>query len=135
MASLRNIVQLSLAIVCILMVIMGLYLSLGPAGERVLLERPGSAARLGSEASSATAFFEVDGDMVELTMLFSDIDEPTSVLRSRVRLSEGQSHSVIVGEHEDPGGPHRYTFRRIGYTVEMRLAPVQTINASFILPD
>ena len=73
--------------------------------------------------------------MVELTMLFSDADEPTSVLRSRVRLSEGQSHSVIVGEHEDPGGPHRYTFRRIGYTVEMRLAPVQTINASFILPD
>lgn len=134
-ASLRGIAQLALALVCVVMVILGLYLSLGPAGERVLLERPGSAARLGSDSSSATAFFEVQGDMVELTMLFSEADEPTSVFRTRVRLSEGQSHSVVVGEHEDPGGPHRYTFRRIGYTVEMRLAPVQTINASFIFPD
>ncbi|MFK7942119.1 MAG: hypothetical protein AB8B85_04270 [Paracoccaceae bacterium] len=135
MASLRGIAQLALAFGCVFLVVLGLYYSLGPAGERVLLERPGSAARLGSDSSTATAFFEVDGDMVELTMLFSEAEDPTSVLRTRVRLSDGQSHSVIVGEREDAGGPHRYTFRRIGYTVEMRLAPVQTINASFIIPD
>lgn len=135
MISLRGIAQLAVATVCVAMVFAGLVLSLGPAGESVLLERPGAAARLSSESTSATAFFEVDGDMVELTMLFSDADDPTSVFRTRVRLSDGQSHSVIVGEREDPGGPHRYTFRRVGYTVEMRLTPVQTINASFIIPQ
>ena len=117
------------------MVLVGLLMSLGPAGESVLLERPGAAARLGSDSTSATAFFEVDGDMVELTMLFSDAEDPASVFRTRVRLSDGQSHSVVVGERDDPGGPPRYTFRRIGYTVEMRLTPVQTINASFIIPE
>ena len=117
------------------MVILGLFMSLGPAGERILLERPGAAARLGSDSTSATAFFEVVGDTVELTMLFSDAEEPSSVFRTRVRLSDGQSHSVIVGERGDPGGPHRYTFRRIGYTVEMRLVPVQMINASFIVSN
>lgn len=135
MLSFRGLAQLTLAFVCVILVLLGLYLSLGPAGERVLLDRPGSAARLVSDSSSATAFFEVQGDMVELTMLFSDAEDPASVYRSRVRLGEGQSHTVVVGENEDPGGPHRYTFRRIGYTVEMRLAPIQTINASFIFQD
>ena len=135
MPTVRSIAQFGVTCLSVCMVVAGLYFSLGPAGESVVLERPGAAARLGSESTSATAFFEVDGDMVELTMLFSEAEDPTSVFRSRVRLRDGQSHSVIVGEVEDPGGPHRFTFRRIGYTVEMRLTPVQTINASFILSD
>ena len=133
MTTMRSIAQVGVTCVSVALVIVGLTLSLGPAGESVVLERPGAAARLGTESSTATAFFEVDGDMVELTMLFSEYEDPSSVFRTRVRLMDGQSHSVIVGEHEDPGGSHRYTFRRVGYTVEMRLTPVNTINASFIL--
>lgn len=121
--------------VCVGLVLAGLYFSSATTGQSVILERPGAAARLGSDATSATAFFDIKGDSVELTMLFSEADDPSSVFRTRVRLRDGQSHSVIVGEAEDPGGPHRYTFRRAGYTVEMRLTPVRTINASFIVPD
>lgn len=131
----RSIVQFFVTCLSIGMVLVGLYLSLGPTSQSVVLESPGAAARLGSNATSATAFFEVDGDMVEVTMLFSEAEDPTSVLRTRVRLRDGQSHSVIVGESEDPGGPHRYTFRRLGYTVEMRLTAVKTINSSSIIAD
>lgn len=107
---------------------------MGPSGTGIVLERPGKAARIGSDATSATAFFEIQGDMVELTMLFSEPDDPGSVFKTRVRLLDGQSHSVVVGETES-GGTHRYTFRRVGYTVEMRLAPVKTLNASFVMVD
>ena len=72
--------------------------------------------------------------MVELTMLFSEPNEPGSVFKTRVRLMDGQSHSVVVGE-PDYGGSHRYTFRRVGYTVEMRLAPIKTLNASFVIGE
>jgi hypothetical protein len=114
------------------LVLAGLFLSMGPAGESIVLDRPGAAARLGSPSTSATAFFELDGDMVELTMLFSEPDDPDSVFKTRVRLMDGQSHSVVIGEPDDQDGSHRYTFRRVGYTVEMRLAPVPTLNASFV---
>lgn len=131
----RNIAQFGVTCVSLLLVLVGLYLSLGPTGESVVLDKPGAVARLGSVSTISTAFFEVDGDMVEVTMLFSETDDPNSVFRSRVRLRDGQSHSVITGDTEDAGGSHRFTFRRVGYTVEMRLTPVQTVNASFILSD
>ena len=70
--------------------------------------------------------------MVELTMLFSEPENPNNVFRTRVKLMDGQSHSVVIGEPDGPDGSHRYTFRRIGYTVEMQLVPVNTLNASFI---
>lgn len=120
--------------VCLALVVGGLYFSMGSTGKGIVLERPGTAARLGSDATSATAFFEIQGNMVELTMLFSEPNDPGSVFKTRVRLLDGQSHSVVIGEPDD-GGSHRYTFRRVGYTVEMRLAPVKTLNASFVLTD
>lgn len=98
----------------------------------MLIDRPGAAARLATSTTTATAFFEVDGDMVELTMLFTEPNEPSGVFRTRVRLMDGQTHSVVMGEPGDPGGPHRYTFRRVGYTVEMHLAPVKLIDASVL---
>lgn len=106
-------------------------MSLGSTGEGVILDRPGSPARLASNSTSATAFFEIDGHMLELTMLFSEPDDPGSIFRTRVRLTDGQSHTIVVGEPSDDSGPQRYTFRRNGYTVEMRRAPVATLNASF----
>ncbi|MEM9062458.1 MAG: hypothetical protein AAGD13_18510 [Pseudomonadota bacterium] len=106
-------------------------MSLGPNGEGTVLDRPGAPARLASGGTSATAFFEVDGNMLELTMLFSEPDDPGSIFRTRVRLSDGQSHTIVVGEPGDDAGPQRYTFRRNGYTVEMHRAPATTLNASF----
>ena len=132
MSRVRSLAQIGVTAVSLGLVVAGLFFSMGPSGKGVVLERPGTAARLGSEATSATAFFEIDGDMVELTMLFSEPNEPGSVFKPRVRLMDGQTHSVVGGE-PDLGGSHRYTFRRVGYTVEMRLSPIKTLNASFVL--
>ena len=105
-------------------------MSLGTNGEGIVLDRPGSPARLASDDTSATAFFEIDGNMLELTMLFSEPDDPASIFRTRVRLAEGQTHSIVVGEPGDSSGPQRYTFRRNGYTVEMQRAPSALLYAS-----
>lgn len=130
---LRSFAQVGVTVLSLGLVIGGLYFSMSPSGKGVVLMQPGAAARIGSDATSATAFFEIQGDLVELTMLFTEPDDPASVFKTRVRLLDGQSHSVVVGEPAD-GGTHRYTFRRIGYTVEMRLVPVKTLNASFTFP-
>ena len=134
MTRVRSFAQIGVTTISLGLVVAGLFFSMGPAGKGVVLEQPGTAARLGSDETSATAFFEIEGDMVELTMLFSEPNEPGSVFKTRVRLMDGQSHSVVVGE-PDNGGTHRYTFRRVGYTVEMRLAPIKTLNASFVLSE
>ena len=134
MPVLRSFAQFGVTTICLGLIVAGLYFSMSSTGKGIVLERPGTAARLGSDATSATAFFEIQGNMVELTMLFSEPDDPGSVFKTRVRLLDGQSHSVVIGEPDD-GGSHRYTFRRVGYTVEMRLAPVKTLNASFVLVD
>ncbi len=128
---LRRILNIGIGLVCSALVAVGLYMSLGTQGEGVILNRPGSPARLASDSTSATAFFEIDGNMLELTMLFSEPDDPNSIFRTRVRLMDGQSHTIVVGEPGDDAGPQRYTFRRSGYTVEMQRAPVATLNASF----
>ena len=111
----------------------GLFFSLAPSGEGVVLDRPGSPGRLMTGDTSATAFFELDGDALELTMLFTEPAEPDSVFKTRVRLMDGQSHSIVVGEPDEGTGAHRYTFRRVGYTVEMRLTPAAPLTASLRL--
>ncbi len=116
--------------VCTALVAVGLFMSLGTNGEGIVLDRPGSPARLASDGPSATAFFEIDGNMLELTMLFSEPDDPASIFRTPVRLSDGQSHSIVVGEPSGSAGPQRYTFRRNGYTVEMQRAPTAMLYAS-----
>ncbi|MGD1924445.1 MAG: hypothetical protein ACFB03_09660 [Paracoccaceae bacterium] len=127
----RRILSFVIGLTCTALVAVGLYLSLGPNGEGIVLDRPGTPARLASGGTSATAFFEVDGNMLELTMLFSEPEDPGSIFRTRVRLMDGQSHTIVVGEPGDDSGPQRYTFRRKGYTVEMHRAPATTLNASF----
>lgn len=131
----RGLIQFAVTFVCLGMVGVGLFMSLGPAGEGVILDRPGSPGRIASSSTSATAFFELDGDALELTMLFTEPLEPDSVFRTRVRLMDGQSHSIVVGEEDDGADAQRYTFRRVGYTVEMRLTPAAPLAASFRLVD
>lgn len=131
----RGLLQFSLTILCLGMIGTGLFLSLGPAGEGLVLDRPGAPGRLISSNTSATAFFELNGDALELTMLFTEPAEPDNVFRTRVSLKDGQSHSIVVGEEDDGSDAQRYTFRRVGYTIEMRLAPATPLSASFRLSD
>lgn len=62
-------------------------------------------------------------------MLFSEADGGApGVFRSRVRVAEGQRHTVVPGEQAGDA-PKRFVFRRVGYTVEMRLDPATTLSA------
>lgn len=128
MPSLRGLLQTGVASLCVAMVGLGLVLTSQPVGDGVLLDRPGMPARLVSEDVTATAFFEMVGDELELTMLFSEPDDAQGVFRSRVRLMDGQRHTIVLGEDEE-GGAKRFVFRRVGYTVEMRLDPATTLSA------
>lgn len=132
---LRKVVQFGVSMACLALVGAGLYLSMGSASEGVVLERPGSPARLASAETSATAFFELDGDALELTMLFTEQVEADDVFKTRVRLMDGQSHSIVVGDSGAGSGLQRYTFRRVGYTVEMRLAPAAPLAATLKFYD
>ena len=129
MPDLRNLVQTGLAALCVLMVVAGLLLTSQSAGEGVVLDRPGMPERLVEDEITATAFFEKAGSELELTMLFSEPDEAGSVFRSRVRLIDGQRHTIVLGREEEDG-PTRFVFQRVGSTVEMRVEPTSTLAAS-----
>ena len=129
MPTFRSMLQTGVAALCVVMVAAGLYFTSRPAGEGVVLDRPGMPARLVSDDVTATAFFEMVGDQIELTMLFSEPDDPQGVFRSRVRLMDGQRHTIVLGDGEESDAM-RFIFRRVGYTVEMRLDPTATLSAS-----
>ena len=113
----------------------GLFMTFAPIGEVVVLKEAGTPGRLTGGDSSATAFFEMDGQAMELTMLFMEPEDSESLFRTRIRLMDGHSHSVVVGEPEEGVGAQRYTFVRAGSTVEMNMAPAEPMTASFIVTE
>ena len=127
----RHVIQFFTAAICIGLVGAGLFMSLGNVSQGVVLDRPGAPGRLVADSSVATAFFEMNGEELELTMLFSDQDEPDSVFRTRVTLSNGQSHAIVVDDSEDGSEAQRFIFHRDGDKVTMSLAPVTTTTASY----
>jgi hypothetical protein len=129
MKYIRGFFHFCVAMVCVGMVAGGLYMSVEQSKGGVVLDRPGEPGRIDAAATSATAFFEILGDKLELTMLFTEPSDPNSVFKSRVMLTDGQTHSIIIGG-ESQSGATRFTFRRVGYSIEMRLAQAATLGAS-----
>lgn len=116
--------------ICFGLIGSGLVFSTAQQGDGIVLTKAGEPGRLQNDVTSATAFFEFDGNVMDLTMLYTDPGDPNSVSRERVRLNDGESHTIVVsggGEH----GITRYMFRRVGYAVEMRQANTASLNASF----
>ena len=130
----RHVIQFFTAAVCIGLVGAGLFMSLGATSMGVVLDRPGAPGRLVADSSVATAFFEMHGEQLELTMLFSDQDEPDSVFRTRVTLTNGQSHSIVVDDSEDGSEAQRFIFQRDGDKVTMSLAPAATTATASYTP-
>ena len=127
----RSLISFGVTVICLAMVGAGLFMTFDSADETVVLRDPGTPGRLVSGDSSATAFFEIDGAALELTMLFTEPEDSESVFRTRIRLMDGQSHSVIIGEPEDDNGAQRFTFVRAGDTIEMLTEPAEPMTASF----
>jgi len=127
----RGLLGFGIMVVSLAMVGAGLFMTFAPTGEGVVLAQPGTPGHLEGNTSSATAFFEVDGDALELTMLFDEPTDPANIFRTRVRLIDGQSHSIILGGADDGTDGQRYTFRRNGAKIEMSLEPAEPLIASF----
>ena len=130
----RHVIQFFTAAVCIGLVGAGLFMSIDATTNGIVLDRPGAPGRLVADSSVATAYFEKDGENLELTMLFSDEDEPESVFRTRVSLSNGQSHAIVVDDSEDGSEAQRFIFLREGDKVTMTLEPVSTTATASYTP-
>lgn len=130
----RSIIQFCVVAACIGLVGAGLYMSLHRSGAQIVLEAPGTPGRLVAAKSTATAFFELEGEQMELTMLFSEEDDPQSVFRTRVVLVNGQSHSIVVTGDDDESDSQRFIFRRKGDKVAMSLEPA-TASSMFVAGD
>ena len=130
----RGFAQFTMASLCIGLVGAGLFMSLDSVEHGVVLEAPGTPGRLITDTATATAFFEMNGSEMELTMLFSDQDDPSSVFRTRVVLAEGQSHSILVADADADDGAEgkRFVFIRKDDTVSMSLMPASTRTATYI---
>ncbi len=131
MNALRKLLSFGVSVICLGLIGSGMVFSSSNGGEGIILSKPGEPGRLQNEVTSATAFFEFDGNMMELTMLYTDPQDPNSVSRRSVRLTDGQSHTIVVGG-DGESGVTRFLFRRVGYSVEMRQAQSATLQASLI---
>ena len=81
----------------------------------------GDTAQMAVGDTQAIAFYTTDRKGMQVMMVFTDAEG--DVLRTRVRLDDGQEHSIIL-DGEDVDEASRFSFRRAGDTVEMTGAAV-----------
>lgn len=127
----RAFIQFCTAAICIGLVGGGLFMSLHVPEEGVVIDAPSTPGRLISGGSEAIAFYEMNDASMELTVLFSEKDDPESVFRTRVSLTPGQSHSIVVSEADDGSGAQRFTFHRDGDIIRMSRKDLPARTASF----
>lgn len=127
----RGFIQFCTAAICMGLVGGGLFMSLHVPEEGVTISTPDTPGRLSAGGSEAIAFYEMSDSSMELTVLFSEQDDPESVFRTRVSLMPGQSHSIVVSEADDGSGAQRFTFKRDGDAVRMSRMDLPARAASF----
>lgn len=127
----RSVIGVMLSILSTGLILVGLWLSLPAVHESKLIDRPGIPVRLSGEIAQAVAYFEPVADELELVMIVSEAAADGGPLfKTRVRLSEGQSHTLAVGGETAQQVPEQFTFVRIGQTVRMSVVPaVRVVSA------
>lgn len=101
-------------------VVAGLLIVLAVATARaddVTTLRQGETVQVASGVTQAVAFYTVDRKGMDLTMLMTDADG--DLIRTRMRMDDGQAHSILLEPLEDGAPGHRYTFLRLGATVQI----------------
>lgn len=93
----------------------------GPAAgvPAFLVDRPGQAVELRGTRSRAIAFFVADDGTLELTVLLSGGALGSEVLKSRVKLADGQSHAFSLAGGAPGAAAERFVFKRMGKSVSM----------------
>lgn len=87
--------------------------------ETAVLERPGIAAELRGRGSRVIAFYDRQGRDIELTLLIAGVATGGEVLRSRVRLRDGQRHVLRLAGATEGQGADRYEAERAGNDVRL----------------
>lgn len=101
-----------------LALVVSIFASSAFADMRAVLENEQSTARIQGDAADLIAYYTRRGEVMDLTMLFSDDDG--EVLRSRIVLSDGQTHTILLGTDETLRAT-RYTFQRVGKMVGIKV--------------
>ena len=65
----------------------------------------------------SVALFKVAGEHLDLRLTL--LDGEGDLFQPRVQLSDGQEHTVVLHGQGDVAPEHRFSFRRVGDTVEM----------------
>lgn len=99
------------------------------AAERVgstaaRLDSPGQAVEVRGLRTRVIAFYDDGGrERVDLTILLGGGVLGNEVLRSRVSLRDGQSHSVVMDAGDADGAVERYRFTREGDSLSIAFDP------------
>ncbi len=131
----RSVIRYLVSIAAVAFIGIGMYFSWSYAPQQIELRHPGAPAKIIANRATATAFFEKHVDGFELVILFSETDDDRNVFKTRVRMVDGQTHSIVVGQGEggdsDPG--ERFTFVRNGDVIKMTQGDPRVLGATFRL--
>ena len=94
--------------------LVSLFATTAQADMQAILETDKMTARVQTDAAELIAFYTMDDRQMDLTVLLSDADG--DVLRSRIGLTDGQTHSILLGG-DDELATTRYSFQRVGRMV------------------
>ncbi len=99
------------------------------AEQIAILSAPHQTVALAAAPARAVAFYRAAADALDVTMVFTDAEG--EVVRSRVRMKDGQRHIVTLeGEAGVPGA--RFTFVRDGAAIraQAQALPERKLAAS-----
>ena len=87
------------------------------ADQRQATIRASDTAQMTVGATQAIAFYTTDRKGMQVTMVFTDSEG--ELLRTRIRLSDGQTHAIVLDVDDDTTASTRFSFRRAGDILEM----------------
>ena len=127
----RSIMGALLSVLSTGMIVVGLYLSLPDAPGYQVLEQPNHPARISGKLAQTVAYFQYAPDGLELVMIVSQVDEgETPMFKTRVRLADGQTHTLAIGGEMAGAIPEQFSFLRVGNTIRMSVTdPAQVMSA------
>lgn len=105
------------------------------ADGSVILDRPGAAEELRGLRARVIAFYEVDDGKMKLTMLLSGVGSGGEVLRTSVKLADGQSHALRIPGGRSADLAELFSFVRSGEHVKMAYGAEANFSALTVEED
>ncbi|MEM9140423.1 MAG: hypothetical protein AAGB15_11405 [Pseudomonadota bacterium] len=91
------------------------------AADKTAMIDAGTTAQMEIGTTQAIAFYNTDRKGMQVTMVFTDAEG--EMLRTRIRLDDGQAHTIVL--HDEDDREMRYTLTRQGAQVQMHGATAE----------